>query len=187
MTTILNARTRYYQENAFGDDGGASKRWVVFKMGPLPFVIPNSKARMRAVAYHDVHHLLTGYNTDWRGEFEISAFEVAGGCRDFWVAWVLNLMGMLVGAVAIPRRTLNAFVRGRRTGGLYGVADLAPVLEKDVDTVRSELGLDQEPTAATAADRRAYGGYLALGAGIYASAWVATLAPVALLWWTLAG
>lgn len=186
MTTILDARTQYYRDNMFGEDGGASKRWVVFKLGPLPFVIPNSKARMRAVAYHDVHHILTGYQTDWRGEFEISAFEVAGGCRDFWVAWVLNLMGMFVGAFALPRRTFAAFVRGRRSGNLYRVSDLAPVLTRDVEGVRQELGLHDESIEATAADRRAFAGALALGALVYSAAWVVTLAPLALLWWALA-
>jgi hypothetical protein len=42
-------------------------------VGPLAFKIPNTPSRKRAVRYHDLHHTLTGYRTDFRRECEIGA------------------------------------------------------------------------------------------------------------------
>jgi ubiquinone biosynthesis protein Coq4 len=39
------------------------------------------------VRLHDLHHLVTGYPTDWKGELEISAWEIAGSCRGYVAAW----------------------------------------------------------------------------------------------------
>lgn len=44
--------------------------WVDFKLGPIPFPFPNTKARVAALAYHDFHHILTGYDTDIRGKLD---------------------------------------------------------------------------------------------------------------------
>ena len=41
--------------------------------GPVRFAFPNTAGRVRAVRYHDLHHVVTGYATDWTGEAEIGA------------------------------------------------------------------------------------------------------------------
>src|SRR5437868_15423667 len=110
--TMADARARYFAVNDFGPNGGYDEAWVDFKLGPLPMPIPNTKGRAAAVGYHDLHHVVTGYDTDTIGEFEISAWEIAAGCKDVSAAWVLNLSGMAAGLVAAPRRTLRAFLRG---------------------------------------------------------------------------
>ncbi len=74
-STLRQARTRYFEDNAFGADGGYSARWVEVKVGPFPYAIPNTEGRVRALRYHDLHHIMTGYRTDWTGETEISAWE----------------------------------------------------------------------------------------------------------------
>ena len=65
--TMEAARAQYFRDNGFGDDGGYDDPWVDFKLGPVPMPFPNSKGRLRAVRYHDLHHILTGYQTDLRG------------------------------------------------------------------------------------------------------------------------
>lgn len=147
QTSMQAARTRYFALNHFGADGGYGSRWVAFKLGPLPITLPNSGERVRAVRYHDLHHVLTGYPTDNIGEFEIAAWELGAGCRDYVMAWVLNLAAVAAGSVAAPRRTFRAFVRGRACRSLYG-QELEPLLERTVGALRAELGLE-------AADRRA--------------------------------
>ncbi|HEY1086681.1 MAG TPA: hypothetical protein VGE37_03265, partial [Archangium sp.] len=89
MTTMREAVRRYFDENGFGIDGGYGATWVDFKLGPVPFPLPNTEGRKRAVKFHDLNHVLTGYRTDTLGEFEISAWEAGAGCRDFWAAWAL--------------------------------------------------------------------------------------------------
>src|SRR5688572_30101485 len=107
--TTREARAQYFAANGFGERGGYDEPWVTLKVGPVPVTIPNTEGRVRAVRYHDLHHVLTDYDTDLAGEFEISAFEIGAGCRDFYAAWVLNLSGTTGGLLRCPGRTLRAF------------------------------------------------------------------------------
>src|SRR5262245_11460181 len=102
--TMREARRVYFDANGFGETGGYDDAWVDFKLGPIPMPFPNTKSRLEAVRYHDLHHLLTGYDTDIIGEFEIAAWEIAAGCKGFPAAWVLNLSAMAGGLFLSPRR-----------------------------------------------------------------------------------
>ena len=120
--------------------------------------IPNTKGRVRAVRYHDLHHVLTGYATDTLGEFEISAWEIGSGCKEFITAWQLNLSGMFAGALLTPRRTWRAFMRGRHSNNLYGTAYDDTLLSERVDEVRSRLRIqpDGPVPPANASDAAAF-------------------------------
>jgi len=142
--TMREARRRYFEINAFGPNGGYDDAWVDFKLGPLPFPFPNSPARVKAVRYHDLHHVLTGYETTFVGELEISAWEIAAGCKSFVAAWVLNLGGMAGGLFRAPKRTFAAFVRGRRQSTLYG-EDLDALLDEKVGVVRARFAKTDDP------------------------------------------
>lgn len=148
--TMRAARARYFTDNHFGDDGGYAAEWVDFKLGPIPLPFPNTPARVRAVGYHDLHHIVTGYKTDILGEFEISAWELGAGCKDYFAPWQLNLGGLAAGVFSAPRRTFRAFVRGRRSDSLYG-HDMSALLERTVGDVSAELGTDRA-TEARASD-----------------------------------
>ncbi|HEX8952036.1 MAG TPA: hypothetical protein VF945_09335 [Polyangia bacterium] len=150
--TLAHARDDYFRVNGFGPNGGYDDAWVDFKLGPIPVPFPNTPSRKRAVRFHDLHHALTGYATDVRGEFEISAWEVASGCADYLAAWQLNLSGMVGGMLVAPRRTFRAWVRGRRSGNLYRTRYDEALLGRRVADVRRELGLDAAPGPARAAD-----------------------------------
>jgi hypothetical protein len=136
--TMQTARDRYFEANDFGPDGGYNDAWVDFKLGPIPLPFPNTAGRVEAVKFHDLHHVLTGYETNATGELEISAWEIGAGCRGFVTAWALNLSGMAAGLVAAPRRTFRAFVRGRRSTSLYGET-FEPLLEKSVGDMRARF------------------------------------------------
>ncbi len=41
------------------------------RLGPIPFWIPNTNARRQTVRLYGIRHLLTGYDSDWKGEAEI--------------------------------------------------------------------------------------------------------------------
>jgi hypothetical protein len=137
---MIEARARYFELNGFGHDGGYGDAWVNIKLGPVPVSFPNTKERVRAVRYHDLHHVLTGYATDNVGEFEISAWEIGAGCKDFWVAWFLNLGGSAAGLLRAPRRTFRAFVRGRNSRTLYGLP-LDELMDERLGEVRQRMGL----------------------------------------------
>ena len=96
---MREVRARYFAENGFGD-GGYDDRFVVLRVGGVPvLVFPNTKQRVPSVCIHDVHHVLTGYATRWRGEGEIGAWELASGCREHWAArkWDDGILDRTVG------------------------------------------------------------------------------------------
>ncbi len=150
---MQSARARYFERNGFGETGGYDDPYVDFKMGPLSFRLPNTEARLRAVRYHDLHHVVTGYQTTPLGEFEISAWELGAGCRGFIAAWILNLGALAAGSITSPTRTWRAFVRGRYSRSLYD-QEFAGLLAENVGQVRARTGLDlADHASATALDR----------------------------------
>lgn len=136
-TTLRTALRTYFLDNGFGDDGGYDDAWVDFSIGPVPLPFPNTEGRKRAVRFHDLHHILTGYRTNATGEFEISAWELGAGCKDFHAARFINLGGLVSGILASPRRTFGAFVRGRRSRSLYG-EHYESLLELGVEEARAK-------------------------------------------------
>jgi len=141
---VADARRLYFRANGFGDDGGYSKKVEWIPLGPVRVPVPNIDARVRALRFHDIHHVLTDYRTDWRGEFQISAWELGAGCRDAWFAWLINMGGLLAGLIILPRRTLRAFLRGRHSRSLY---DLNPLTLEDelLGDLRRRAQLDSRP------------------------------------------
>ncbi|WP_437975919.1 hypothetical protein WMF11_50720 [Sorangium sp. So ce295] len=140
--TMREARALYFEVNRFGADGGYGDAWVDFKLGPLPVPFPNTRARVRAVRYHDLHHVLTGYDTNAIGEFEIAAWELGAGCKGFVAAWQLNLGGLFAGLLSAPRRTVRAFFRGRRSESLYS-RPFEELLDREVGELRREMRVDE--------------------------------------------
>lgn len=153
---MRDARARYFEGAGLGPDGGYSARWVHLKLGVVSLAFPNTASRVRAVQYHDLHHVLTGYATDWVGECEISAWEIASSCRGFVAAWVLNLFAFATGCLFAPARTFRAFVRGSCEKNLYTHEDLGTVLDRELEEVRNELGLSSDTGAPSAANRFAF-------------------------------
>jgi hypothetical protein len=146
--TLLEARTRYFEDNGFGEDGGYSDKWVKIELfGKLPVWFPNTPSRVRAVRYHDLHHVVTGYRTDMHGESQISAWELASNCKQEYAAWVLNTGGLVYGLITAPRDMFRAWVRGRHSNNLYGRAFDEVLLGQRVGATRRELALDQRPRA----------------------------------------
>lgn len=181
MTTMREARQRYFEENGFGPNGGYDDAWVDFKLGPIPFPFPNTKARVRAVKVHDLHHILTGYRTDYTGELEIGGWEIGAGCKDFGAAWVLNLGAMASGLFVAPRRVFAAFVRGRRERSLYG-EDVDALLDAKVEDVQARFASKTAPKA-DAADVVLFALACAAGlvVGLVFMAFALPLVPVGLL------
>ena len=136
------------------------------KIDPLPFQIPNTEKRKRAVRYHDLHHTLTGYRTNFRGECEIGAWEVATGCADHWAAWFLNLSTIGTGLLFAAGDVWRAFLRGRSSRNLYRATFDDALLDRQLGDVRRELRLSDASAGARAADRLAFAGWSIAGLGL---------------------
>jgi hypothetical protein len=176
-STMRAARERYFAVNGFGDDGGYGSAWVDFKLGPVPFPFPNSKERVRALRFHDLHHILTGYDTNFLGELEISAWEIGAGCKDYTVAWLLNLSGIASWWLS-PGRIFRAWVRGRRSRSLYG-EDLEPLLDGTVRDARATMRVPASDAAIepALADRALFVGAALVGT-VIATALFAVVLPL---------
>lgn len=153
--TLRDARGQYFALNGFGE-GGYDARWVKLKAGPVHLYFPNTEGRVRAVRLHDLHHVLTEYDTTWSGEAEIAAWEIASNCRGYLAAWLLNFNALAIGLAIAPRSTWEAFLRGRRTRNLYSGPFRDELLAKGVGETRRELGLDRPPPRATPPDTGAF-------------------------------
>ena len=177
--TLRDARAVYFARAGF-DESSYTDRWVRFKAGPVRFRMPNTAARVRAVRLHDLHHVVTGYDTSWTGEGEIGAWEVASGCAGHLAAWHLNLLAMAIGLAIAPRAVFDAFVRGRRSRNFYREAYGDGLLAERVGAARQRLGLDAPAAPASAAERVAFAGWAAVAALL----WLASTAlPLALVAW----
>lgn len=178
---VAEALAEYRAGRGIPADGGSSARWVRVRFLGMPVWFPNFEARRCILFPHDVHHLLTGYETSWRGEAEIGGFELASGCRRFWAAWMFNSGGFLFGLVIAPQRMFRAFVHGRRCRNFYG-ADERAVAALTVDAARGQLGLDRPAPTGTRGDAI---WFAAWAVGVVAFWLVLPAALVAVVWFRL--
>ncbi len=89
--SLLVARSLFFRDAKLGPDGGYGDRWVRIETKPVPFFFPNWPSRVAAARLHDLHHIAAEYETDWPGEAEIAAWEIASGCAGYRAAWFLNV------------------------------------------------------------------------------------------------
>lgn len=138
--TTREARDRFLVSNGFRIEDYSAPTYTI-KFWGWPIRLPNTKAHQWATPLHDLHHILTGYGTDWMGEAEIAAWELRAGCKTFVVYW-LDISGAIIGLFISPSRVWQAFrqARGQRT--LYRDRDLCQsVLDMTVGEVRGCLGI----------------------------------------------
>jgi hypothetical protein len=160
------AKDRYFTQNGF--DPASPESFIAVKLGGVTVPFPNSEDRRKVLPLHDLHHIATEFDTDFAGETEIGAFELAAGCGRSFTAWFYNLGSFSIGVSCWPRRVLKAWARGRRSRSLL----VSPEL-KDAATVaelRARLGLPAEADFALS-DLPSFLGALAL-LPIYAVAWL---------------
>jgi hypothetical protein len=148
---VRDALEVYFLRSGFNSDSYFD-RWVKLPLGPFRIYLPNFSARRKAVPLHDIDHVLTEYNTDWRGEFQISAYEIGTGCGKYWAAWFINLQGIILGSLLFPRDSVRAFARGRRSKGVFGYPSHEPLLSCRVGELRQNLTLPDQFTVSNFSD-----------------------------------
>lgn len=157
-TQVGDALAAHYVVHHLPADGGATNPWFRVRIGRFTVRLPNPPARRRAVLFHDVNHVVTGYNTTFSdGEVVIAGFEVGAGCGPFWIVWYINLSMLALGLALRPRDVFAGFVRGRRSSSIYRCrTDPTRLAGMSVGRVRALLELDREPPNVTIADRLAF-------------------------------
>ena len=176
--TLDQARSLFFARSGLGDDGGYNARWVRVETKPFPVYFPNTACRVEAAKLHDLHHIANEYATDWPGEAEIAAWEIASGCGRHGWAWLLNLGAFTIGMVLFPHRLYRAFIRGRRCANLYrdGFPE-SELPEKTVLWLRERLSPKAGHEHPTLRDRTAFAFWCVVGVA-YHGAWLAAGAAV---------
>ncbi|MBK8252517.1 MAG: hypothetical protein IPK82_07595 [Polyangiaceae bacterium] len=141
-----DALADYLDENGFRVEEYTSET-VRLKMFGRYFDFPNTKDRQWAIPLHDVHHVATGYGTDWVGEAEIGAWELRAGCRTAVVYW-LNATAVAIGLFLAPRRILAAWRAAKGAKALYRAGfSYDEVKTWSVGTLREKLGIGKNGLA----------------------------------------
>ena len=107
---------RYRQENGLEPPGAS--HWIC-RIGPLRLRLPNFAWRREAVDAHDRHHMITGYPLTLAGEIQTAAWEWGAGRYPDWRATLMCGSLIVLGAVAMPVRTLRAYRHGTRCESLH--------------------------------------------------------------------
>jgi hypothetical protein len=137
---LRQAREQFLAANGFRVEDYSAPSYTIKILG-VPLKLPNTKAHQWATPLHDLHHLLTGYRTDWVGEAEMAAWELRAGCKTLVVYW-LDLSGVALGLFISPMRVWNAWraARGQRT--LYrDPRSFEEMMQMTVGEVRARLGI----------------------------------------------
>jgi hypothetical protein len=145
---VREARDLYLAENGFTTESydSPTAQGSIFGM---KFSVPNPPPHQRAIRFHDLHHVATGYGTDHAGEAELSAWQARLGLRraGLYVAAIV-LANAAIGVAVAPRRTLAAFRRARGGRSLFSIdADYERLLELSVGGLRTSLGIPAEGLA----------------------------------------
>ena len=117
-------------------DAWLAENWAYMNVGGYRIPMKPLYGYKKVVILHDVHHLLTGYDTNWTGEMEVAAWELgSGGCGPHWLMWGNRAFAFVLGLLTAPRATLSAFQRGRTQRNLYRF-NCSDVLLRDVEDLR---------------------------------------------------
>ncbi len=144
--TAEQALNRHFIATGILDEGSTrddwyAGHWIYLKLGSarLPF-FPVLR-RGGPVVLHDLHHMLTGYAPDWKGEVELAGWELgSGGCGWHLLYGFDRLASFRLGLLTAPSGTLRAFARGGRCRNLFR-RNPEEVLRTDVDRLRSDLSV----------------------------------------------
>ena len=149
--SVRHARARFFSSSGFSADGGYEDDWAEAEFGPVRYRVPNTPARVAALRRHDLHHVATGYAADWRGEAEISGWELASGAGVYPYAWLIALWGLFTGLIHHTGPTIRAFLRGRRSENLYRAGStVEALLAEPVSVLQDRLSVlpeDSDPWA----------------------------------------
>lgn len=109
--TLKEALPIFFAKYHFSEKDYTASTFII-KFGPVSFPLPNTEARKKAVPFHDLHHIITDFRADMRGECQIAAWEIASGCGKYYVAWFLNILAFYFG----PFLFLSSMFQGWKSG-----------------------------------------------------------------------
>jgi hypothetical protein len=143
--TVREGRDLYLAENGFSVESYDEPTTKATMLG-IRFSVPNTPTHRWAIMLHDLHHVATGFGTDFTGETEVSAWECPQGLRPLGLytgGLVLNLA--MLGFVFSPRCARAAW-RASKAPNLFHRPEHSyeDLLEMRVGDLRRMLGLPED-------------------------------------------
>lgn len=147
--TVEQGRNRYLEENGFTVEAYDDK-WTKATAFGIDFAVPNTARHRVAIMLHDLHHVVTGFGTDFAGEGEVSAWEIRRGLRGLGV-YVGSLVsaGLALGMVVSPGRTRRAWTASGAGHQSLFTTDIPyrKLLEMSVGELRERLRIPPDGLA----------------------------------------
>lgn len=143
VETLLNEQIEHHDlcPGATTIDQWSRKKWLEIRIDERVVPVFPLWPIRDALSKHDIHHVLTGYSTDIRGESELAAWELgSGGCHLNLIFWIDRVTFFFIGLLTYPAATLLAMRRGFKCHNLFS-RKKEVVLESEVGDIRSELNL----------------------------------------------
>ncbi len=113
--------------------------WITIRVGRHMVPILPTWGLRNALTMHDVHHLVTGYDTSVKGEAELAAWELgSGGCGFNLFFWIDRVILILLALPFMPFAMYRSFRLGLGRRNLY-TAPRDTVLAEDIDQVRRRM------------------------------------------------
>jgi len=117
--SLGDALTTFREHNGLPSDETAMRSWRC-GIGPITLRLPNFGWRRQAILAHDLHHVLTGYPCNLRGEFQVAAWEFGAGPMPHWGARVFCSPLVAIGLTWSPRLIWRAYCDGLASMSLHG-------------------------------------------------------------------
>jgi hypothetical protein len=133
--TVNEALAEFRRANGLSDDESTKLSWTC-RLGPVVIWLPNFTWRRQAILAHDLHHVLTGYPCNMRGEFQMAAWEFGAGPMPHWAAAAFCLPLIALGLFWSPRRLLAAFRAGQQSRTLHGTKAFDALLAMPLSLAR---------------------------------------------------
>lgn len=134
--TIMDDLKIYWKENNLPQDGGESDLLNQAKSGRFSFYYPNLNGK--ALILHDINHFLTGYPTTWKGEFQVSAWELAsGGRKGFPTTWIYPISLTILGLIFYPLQTISAYKDGRNKQNAFIIYNFTDIFSLTMNEIRT--------------------------------------------------
>jgi len=125
---VDQALKQFYVTSGFEVETGKRPAFVEVFVGCMLIPMPNIETRRKDIKYHDLHHVINGYDATQVGEGEVSAWELGTGSLLHPILMFMNLIAISTALAVSPKRVFSAYLRGCKSRNLY-----CPKVRKRID------------------------------------------------------
>ena len=119
-------------------DAKVASKWWWFEVRGVKIYCYNFAWRRKAIAHHDLHHIVTGYPSTLIGEMQVATWEFAAGRYPNIFATLFCLPLVAVGVAIVPKKVWRAFVNGWHSRSLFSTPVTSELLSMKFMDLREQ-------------------------------------------------